>query len=194
MRLILASQSPRRRELLSGICPEFEVVPSEIEETLDGGPTPEAVAELALRKARAVAARVGAAIVLAADTIVVLDGMPLGKPSGREEARDMLVRLRGRQHEVLTGVAIVDGKTGRAASTTVVSRVLMAAYPDATIETYVASGAPLDKAGAYAIQDLQGALVDGIVGSYTNVIGLPVETTRRLLEGFGVVVSERSGP
>jgi septum formation protein len=194
MRLILASQSPRRRELLRGICPEFEVVPSEIEETLDGGPIPEAVAELALRKARAVAARAGAAIVLAADTIVVLDGMPLGKPSGPEEARDMLVRLRGRQHEVLTGVAIVDGKTGRAASTTVVSRVLMAAYPDATIETYVASGAPLDKAGAYAIQDLQGALVDGIVGSYTNVIGLPVETTRRLLEGFGVVVSERSGP
>jgi len=194
MRLILASASPRRRELLRGICPEFEVIPSEIEETLDGGPTPEAVAELALRKARAVAARAGAAIVLAADTIVVLDGMPLGKPSGREEARDMLVRLRGRQHEVLTGVAIVDGKSGRAASTTVVSRVLMAAYPDATIETYVASGAPLDKAGAYAIQDLQGALVDGIVGSYTNVIGLPVETTRRLLEGFGVVVSERSGP
>jgi len=194
MRLILASQSPRRRELLRGICPEFEVIPSEIEETLDGGPTPEAVAELALRKARAVAARAGAAIVLAADTIVVLDGVPLGKPSGREEARDMLVRLRGQQHEVLTGVAIVDGKTGRAASTTVVSRVLMAAYPDATIETYVASGAPLDKAGAYAIQDLQGALVDGIVGSYTNVIGLPVEATRRLLEGFGVVVSERSGP
>jgi len=170
------------------------VIPSEIEETLDGGPTPDAVAELALRKARAVAARAGAAIVLAADTIVVIDGMPLGKPSGREEAREMLVRLRSRLHEVMTGVAIVDGTTGRAASTTVVSRVIMAAYPDATIETYVASGAPLDKAGAYAIQDLQGALVDGIVGSYTNVIGLPVETTRRLLEGFGVVVSERSGP
>ena len=194
MRLILASQSPRRRELLRGICPEFEVVPSEIEETLDGGPTPDAVAGLALRKARAVAARAGAAIVLAADTIVVIDGMALGKPSSPQEARAMLVRLRGREHEVITGVAVVDAETGRAASTTVVSRVLMAAYPDATIETYVASGAPLDKAGAYAIQDVQGALVDGIVGSYTNVIGLPVETTRRLLEGFGVVVSERSGP
>ncbi len=120
--------------------------------------------------------------------------MALGKPSSPQEARAMLVRLRGREHEVITGVAVVDAESGRAASTTVVSRVLMAAYPDATIETYVASGAPLDKAGAYAIQDLQGALVDGIVGSYTNVIGLPVETTRRLLEGFGVVVSERSGP
>ena len=170
------------------------MIPSEIEETLDGGPTPDAVAGLALRKARAIAARVGAAVVLAADTIVVIDGMALGKPSSPQEARAMLVRLRGREHEVITGVAVVDAESGRAATATVVSRVLMATYPDATIETYVASGAPLDKAGAYAIQDLQGALVDGIVGSYTNVIGLPVETTRRLLEGFGVVVSERSGP
>ncbi len=170
------------------------MVPSEIEETLDSGPTPDAVAGLALRKARAVAARVDAAVVLAADTIVVIDGMALGKPSSPQEARAMLVSLRGREHEVITGVAVVDAESGRAASTTVVSRVLMAAYPDATIETYVTSGAPLDKAGAYAIQDLQGALVDGIVGSYTNVIGLPVETTRRLLEGFGVVVSERSAP
>ena len=103
----------------------------------------------------------------------------------------MLVRLRGRQHEVLTGVAVVDAATGRAASTTVVSCVLMAAYPEATIEAYAASGSPLDKAGAYAIQDLQGALVDGVVGSYTNVVGLPLEATRRLLEKFGVVVSER---
>ena len=193
MRLILASASPRRRELLRGIWAEFEVIPSEIEETLDGGPTPEAVARLALRKAGAVAARAGAAVVLAADTVVVIDGMALGKPSSGEEARAMLVRLRGRQHEVMTGIAIVDGETGRAASATVVTRVLMASYPDATIETYVASGAPFDKAGAYAIQDLEGALVDGVVGSYTNVVGLPVETTRRLLEGFGVV-SERSGP
>jgi septum formation protein len=132
--------------------------------------------------------------VLAADTIVVIDGEALGKPSGPEEANAMLVRLRGRPHEVLTGVALVAAETGRAQSTTVVSRVLMAAYSDATIEAYVASGSPLDKAGAYAIQDLQGTLVDGIVGSYTNVVGLPVEATRRLLERFGVAVSARSGP
>ncbi|HYS16872.1 MAG TPA: Maf family protein [Candidatus Binatia bacterium] len=191
MRLILASQSPRRRELLRRIRPEFEVIPSDIDEVLEGGPTAEAVAGLALRKARAVAARAGSGVVLAADTIVVIDGVALGKPSGAEEARAMLVRLRGRQHEVLTGVGVVDAATGRAASTTVVSRVLMAAYPDATIEAYAASGSPLDKAGAYAIQDLQGALVDGVVGSYTNVVGLPLEATRRLLEKFGVVVSEQ---
>jgi len=170
------------------------VIPSEIEETMGGGPTPDAVAGLALRKARAVAARVGAAIVLAADTIVVIDGLALGKPSGPEEARAMLVRLRGRPHEVVTSVAVVDAAAGRGASTTVVSRVLMAAYPDATIEAYVASGSPLDKAGAYAIQDLDGSLVDGLVGSYTNVVGLPVEATRRLLEGFGVAVSEPARP
>jgi septum formation protein len=194
MRVILASQSPRRQELLLGICPDFEVVPSEIEEVLEGAALAEAVAGLALRKARAVAARVGVGIVLGADTIVVVDGIALGKPSGLAEARRMLVRLRGREHEVMTGIAVVDGESGRAASATTVSRVLMAAYSDAMLEAYVASGSPLDKAGAYAIQDLQGTLVDGIVGSYTNVVGLPVEATRRLLRGFGVAVSEASEP
>jgi septum formation protein len=104
----------------------------------------------------------------------------------------MLVRLRGRQHEVITGVAVVDAETGRAESTTAVSRVLMAAYPDATIASYVASGSPFDKAGGYAIQDLNGALIDALVGSYTNVVGLPVEATRGLLERFGVLSERRA--
>lgn len=104
----------------------------------------------------------------------------------------MLARLRGRQHEVITGVAVVDAGTGRAASTTAVSRVLMADYSDETVEAYVRSGSPFDKAGGYAIQDLDGGLVDGVVGSYTNVVGLPVETTRCLLEGFGVVSERRA--
>jgi len=194
MRLVLASASPRRRELLRQICPEFDVVPSEIDETLDGGPTAEAVARLALRKARAGAAHAPSAIVLAADTVVVIDGMALGKPAGAQEARAMLMRLRGRAHEVVTGVAVVEAGAGREASTTVVSRVLMASYADTTIEAYVASGAPLDKAGGYAIQDLDGRLVDALVGSYTNVVGLPLEATRRLLEEFGVAVSERAAP
>ena len=106
----------------------------------------------------------------------------------------MLVRLRGREHEVVTGLAVVEAGAGREASTTVVSRVLMASYPDATIEAYVASGAPLDKAGGYAIQDLRGELVDALVGSYTNVVGLPLAATRRLLGEFGVAVSERPAP
>jgi len=194
VRVVLASASPRRRELLRQICPEFEVVPSEIEETLPGGPTPEAVARLALRKARAVAARAEGAVVLAADTVVVLDGEALGKPAGPEEARAMLRRLRGREHEVITGVAAVDTRTGREATRAVASRVRMAAYSDATLDSYVASGAPLDKAGAYAIQDLGGALVADFAGSYTNVVGLPVEETRGLLAELGVPVSEPAGP
>lgn len=192
MRLILASQSPRRRELLLRICSEFEVIPSEVDETLETGAVADAVARLASRKARAVAGLVGAGVVLAADTVVVIDGVVLGKPAAPEEARDMLVRLRGREHEVVTGIAVMDAGTGRVASATAVSRVLMAAYPDATITAYVASGAPFDKAGGYAIQDLDGGLVDGVIGSYTNVVGLPLEATRRLLAGFGVVSDRRA--
>jgi nucleoside triphosphate pyrophosphatase len=192
VRLVLASQSPRRRELLRRIWAEFEVVPGDVDETLEAGAIADAVAGLALRKARAVAGRVGAAVVLAADTVVVIDGIVLGKPEGPEEARGMLVRLRAREHEVITGVAVVEATSGRAASTTAVSRVLMAAYSDATIISYVASGSPFDKAGGYAIQDLNGALVDGLVGSYTNVVGLPVDATRRLLEGFGFVSERRA--
>lgn len=169
-------------------------MPSEIDEALDDGPTPEAVAGLALRKARVVAARAGEAVVLAADTVVVLDGAALGKPADPEEARAMLRRLRGREHKVITGVAVVDSRTGREASLAVVSRVRMAVYSDTTLEGYVASGAPLDKAGAYAIQDLGGALVERLVGSYTNVVGLPVEETRRLLADFGVRVSSPDAP
>lgn len=189
---MLASASPRRRELLRGIWPEFEVIPSDIDETLDAGPVAEAVQSLALRKGRAVATRIGDGMVLAADTVVVIDRFVLGKPSGPEEARSMLERLRGRPHEVITGVAAVDAVTDRAESTTAVSRVLMASYSDATIEAYVASGSPFDKAGGYAIQDLSGALVDGVLGSYTNVVGLPVEATRRLLERFGAVSERRA--
>ena len=194
MRLVLASASPRRRELLRSIAPQFEVVPSEIEETLEDGPAPAAVARLALRKARAVAARVREAVVLAADTVVILDGAALGKPADAREARAMLRRLRGREHEVITGVAVVDSRTGREASISVVSRVRIAAYSDATLEAYVATGAPLDKAGAYAIQDLGGALVERLAGSYTNVVGLPVEETRWLLAEFGVPVSAPAEP
>jgi septum formation protein len=194
VKFVLASQSPRRRELLRRIWGEFEVVPSGVDETLEPGPLAPAVVGLALRKAVAVSRRVGRGVVVAADTVVVIDDEVLGKPAGSAEARAMLTRLRGRQHQVLTAVGLVDAGSGRAVATAVVSRVLMAAYSDAMIGAYVASGSPLDKAGAYAVQDLQGALVDAVVGSYTNVVGLPVEETRRLLAGFGVPVSARTEP
>ena len=187
--LILASASPRRRKLLRTLCPDFRIVPSDLEEALIPGSLREAVAALALDKARAVAARTGDGVVLGADTIVVIDGQALGKPTGPDDARAMLRRLRGREHEVITGVAVVNAGTGRSEVTSVVSRVRMLDYDEAAIEAYVATGEPLDKAGAYAIQGRGGALVAGYEGSFSNVVGLPLEETARLLASFGVPVS-----
>ena len=155
------------------------------------GPLTDAVARLALEKARAVAGHLRDGIVLGADTVVAVDGAALGKPADAEHARAMLRRLRGRRHEVITGVAVVDAATERAAQAAVTSRVTMADYGDDAIDAYVASGEPLDKAGAYAIQGAGGALVAGYEGSYSNVVGLPLTETVRLLRAFGVTVSER---
>jgi nucleoside triphosphate pyrophosphatase len=165
------------------------VVPSDLEETLASGSPHDATTSLALAKARAVAARVGEGVVLGADTIVVIGGVALGKPAGADEARAMLRRLRGREHEVITGLAVVDAATGRFQATSVVSRVRMAEYSETEIEAYVASGEPLDKAGAYAIQGRGGALVAGLEGSFSNVVGLPLEETAWVLAAFGVPVS-----
>ncbi len=187
--LILASASPRRRELLERLTTDFRVVPAEVDETLADGATADAVTALALRKARAVATRVGQGVVLGADTVVVIDGDVLGKPADADEARAMLHRLRGRRHDVVTGVAVVDAASGRSATEAVVTAVLMRDYDDATIEAYVASGEPLDKAGAYAIQEAGGALVAGWTGSFSNIVGLPLEAARRLLAGFGIILS-----
>ena len=165
------------------------MVPSAIEETLAAGPPADAAAALALDKARSVAARLRQGVVLGADTIVVIDGVALGKPAGPDDARAMLRRLCGREHEVITGVAVVECATGRSQAVAVVSRVTMADYGEAEIEAYVATGEPLDKAGAYAIQGRGGALVAGLQGSFSNVVGLPLEETAGLLAAFGVAVS-----
>ena len=164
-------------------------MPSDVEERLAPGPLAEAVARLALDKARAVATRVREGIVLGADTVVTIDGEALGKPADADDARGMLRRLRGREHEVITGVAVVDARSGRAERTAVTSRVRMADYGEREIDAYVATGEPLDKAGAYAIQGAGGALVAGYEGSYSNVVGLPLAETARLLTAFGVAVS-----
>jgi septum formation protein len=158
---------------------------------LGPGPLPDAVAALALAKARAVAAAAPDAVVLGADTVVCLGTEVFGKPADAGEARAMLRRLRGRWHEVITGIAVVAGV--REATASVVSRVLVADADDAAIDRYVATGEPLDKAGAYAIQGAGGALVAGLVGSYTNVVGLPLDETAALLATFGVSVSPAAG-
>jgi septum formation protein len=172
----------------------FTIRASHIAEIHPAGPPAEAVAAVALAKARAVADQLADElpppwVVLGADTEVVIDGMLLGKPADHADAMRMLGRLRGRVHEVVTGVAVVVTADGRRQELVeaVVSRVTMTGYSEADVATYVATGEPMDKAGAYAVQGLGGRLVAGVDGCYTNVVGLPLTTTRRLLQRCDVL-------
>jgi len=184
--LVLASSSPRRRDVLGRLGLAFEVVgpPEDAEPPWDGVELPEAFArEAAAAKARAVAGERPEAVVVGADTVVVISGELLGKPSDPAAARRMLARLSGRDHVVHTGVAIV-GPGGHAAgveSTTVTFR----SVTDDEIERYVGTGEPLDKAGAYGIQGLGAALVQGVRGCYFNVMGFPVARFQALLREAG---------
>lgn len=187
--LILASASPRRRELLARAGVSFEVRPAEIDETPRAGERPEALAErLAREKALAVARRLGRAAahhVLGSDTIVVLGGEVLGKPRDPAHAEALLGRLVGRVHEVTTGVALVRSGDLAARSFTVTSRVTMHDADAETIRRYVAGGEPLDKAGAYALQGEGRRFVAAVEGSESNVIGLPLDETLALLREAG---------
>ncbi|HEY7254202.1 MAG TPA: Maf family protein [Methylomirabilota bacterium] len=191
----MASASPRRRELLGRLGIPFEILASHIPEEHPALSPALAIAAVALAKARAVAAGLdrAPAVILGADTEVVLDGRLLGKPRDRADAARMLRELRGREHEVITGLALVEldapGAPSRQETTSVTSRVRMGDYDEAAIEAYVATGEPLDKAGAYAVQGLGGQLVVGVVGCFTNVVGLPLTTTRALLERRGLRAS-----
>lgn len=188
--LVLASSSPRRRRLLRelGLC--FRVIIPAVDERPRRGESPAThVRRLALAKARAVStvlpAGGGARWVLGADTVVVLDGAILGKPRDARQAGRMLAGLAGRTHEVFTGIALVPTAGGRARSAVVRSQVTMKPYDAAAIRRYVASGEPLDKAGAYAVQGRGRMLVARVSGSLTNVIGLPLERLSRLLVACG---------
>jgi septum formation protein len=165
------------------------VQPSRVAEVHPPGTAAAAVAAVALDKARAVAREWtgGPAVVLGADTEVVLDGRYLGKPRDAADAARMLRELSGRTHEVVTGLALVDAPSGREETLAVTTRVTMIDAGAEEIAAYVATGEPLDKAGAYAIQGLGARLVGRVDGCFTNVVGLPVETTRRLLERWGLV-------
>ena len=184
--LILASASPRRRELLAACGLSFQIIPAAIDERPHPNEPPEVyVRRLALAKAAAVAQGHPGAVVLGADTIVTIDQALLGKPRDLDEARQMLGRLSGNVHEIVTGVAVL--AVERAASEVVTSRVLMRRVTEATIAWYLATGEPFDKAGAYAVQGLGGALVEWVEGSYTNVVGLPLTETLALLRRFDVL-------
>jgi septum formation protein len=187
--LILASGSPRRVALLGELGVPFQTVVSDAPETIDPGLSAEAQAVvLAERKARAVASRREAGIVLGADTLVVLDGDLLGKPVDDADATRMLGRLSGREHRVTTGIAVVDTGTGSVNTSTVTSIVRFRALSDREIALYVATAEPRGKAGAYAIQGLGAGLVSALEGCFTNVVGLPLCQTARLLRAAGVTI------
>lgn len=186
--IYLASTSPRRRELLEQIGVGYTLIGAEIDEHPRPGETPEVLVErLALEKARAgLAARpAGDPVpVLGADTLVVLDGRPLGKPAGRAEALRMLAALSGRAHQVLSAVALVTEE--REAVRLNRSRVWFRDIGEAEREAYWESGEPADKAGGYAIQGLGALFVERIEGSYSGIMGLPLFETARLLQDFGI--------
>lgn len=188
-RLILASASPRRRELLVRIGLNFDVCPSQVDESRFRDLLPaQRVEALALAKARARAATYKEGLVIGADTIVVCQGQVLGKPASPGEAAAMLEFLSGRTHTVYTGVAVVQAPAGPEQYTHASTEVTFRRLTPAEIVAYVATGEPMDKAGGYGIQERGALLVEGINGDYFNVVGLPLVKVAELLGKFGVHV------
>lgn len=181
--VILASASPRRRRLLAELVPAFDVVPSEVDETLDPSSPAEAQAvALAVEKARKAAERFSRGTVIAADTIVAVEGVGVvGKPSNREEAARILLRVSGKRHKVVTGVCVLDLQTGTELTGADATWVKMRRMSPQEVEDYAASGEAIGKAGAYAIQETGDRFVESVEGSFSNVVGLPLELLDRLL-------------
>lgn len=184
MRLVLASASPRRADLLRAAGFDFDVAPADVDESVRHGELAATyVARVAMEKADAVSRRFPGRLVVAADTAVVVDGVVLGKPSDQADAARMLRLLSGRVHEVLTAVAAcLDGRRSSAVER---SEVAFAALTDEDVARYVGTGEPFDKAGGYAIQGLASAFSRLVSGPYDNVVGLPVGCVHRLLDEFG---------
>lgn len=186
--IILASASPRRSELLESAGIVFSVVPGNIDETPFPGEDPiNHVLRLAEEKAREVASRIAGRFFIGADTIVLCDGEIMGKPVDNEDAARMLLKLSGRVHQVITGFSIIDEKTAAAVTRAVTTDVKFKILTIEEISAYVATGCPLDKAGAYAIQGGAAYMVERIDGSYTNVVGLPLCEVVTALNGMSAL-------
>jgi septum formation protein len=182
--IVLASGSPRRKQLLEMLRIPFRVIPPDVDEHVLPGEQPDAyVTRLSRAKAQAVAARAPQDVILAADTTVVLDGRIFEKPTSPADAVRMLEQLQGRTHDVLTAVAVAED--GRLEQALDVSRVRFRPVDRATLEAYVATGEPLDKAGAYAIQGLGAPLIERVEGDFFGVMGLPLRLALDLLARFG---------
>lgn len=199
-KFILASNSPRRREILAMLGMDFEVIVSDCDENTNGNPTPaELVCELARRKAEAVYKKLTRSddfIVLGSDTIVWNGERILGKPKDKKDAHDTLMSLSGKEHSVFTGVALI----GKIAGKKIVSceheetKVKFASLTEGEVAYYVNSGEPLDKAGSYGIQGFGGIFVDSLCGDYYNVVGLPISRMRKQLErDFGLTADDYIG-
>jgi len=185
-KIILASASPRRADLLKTIGVEFEVAPSQVQERphSDEAP-PDYITRLARAKVIAVARKRESGLVIGADTIVVLDGRVLGKPRDEDDAEEMLRQLSGRWHAVMTGVALYDVATRREVADYDKTLVRFAQLTDKEIEWYSRSGEPMDKAGGYAIQGYGSLFIEEIAGNYFNVVGLPIPLVYRLARRLG---------
>jgi septum formation protein len=194
-KLILASQSPRRRELLVQLQLNFEVqVPDFVEVTRPDLSPEQEVMALARGKAESLASRFPDVLILGCDTLVVLGEKKLGKPSDEKDALLMLLNLAGKTHRVLTGLYLMEGGSGKFWEAVEETRVKMRAFSEEEASSYVASGEPLDKAGAYGIQGAGGNLVEALEGDYFNVVGLPAKTLAQLLEKVGINVDLRLVP
>lgn len=188
-KLVLASASPRRRELLKQIGVSFEVFPSEVDENISINDPIEYVKELSYMKALWVAEKVSKGIILAADTIVVHRGDILGKPLGKEDARIMLEKLSGDTHEVITGIVLLDmGETKKQVLDQCITKVHFKELTKEVIDNYIATGEPMDKAGSYAIQGYGAVLVEKIQGDYFNVVGLPISKLSDYLLAFNIKI------
>jgi septum formation protein len=187
--IILASASPRRKELLEKINLKFEVDASDCEENIDPGLEPrEIVRQLSIHKAKTVEARHKNSIIIAADTVGVMGDRILGKPHTKDEARKMLHEISGKSHLVITGFSIIDTTTDKIVTRTVDTRVYIKNLTREEIDAYVKTGEPLDKAGAYAIQGMGAVMVEKIEGDYYNVMGLPLNALTETLNKFGIYV------
>ena len=185
--IILASASPRRKELLKKIGLKFKVELSNYEEDIPSGLEPHELAQkISLEKAKVVASKHQNVIVIAADTFIVFGGQILGKPHTEKEARKMLEAISGKSHSVITGFSIIDTSKNKTLSKSVETKIYLRKLTLAEIDAYVKSKEPLDKAGAYAIQGLGAVFVEKIKGDYFNVIGLPLSALTEALKEFGI--------
>lgn len=188
MGIILASKSPRRQELLSLMGLNFDVITADIDEAIDNSlPIEREISRLSREKAAAVADKATLEdIIISADTVVVLDNTVMGKPENQAAARKMLLSLSGKTHKVITAVTVKKGEISH--TKTVITDIVFRTLTEAEIDAYVATGSPMDKAGAYGIQEKAAAFVKEIHGDYFAVVGLPVCTLTVMLREFGVEI------